>query len=159
MVDVLAALSQFGSCAAPELVAASADSILHRDPSTRSAIQAMAEELTPQYRRALLQVDGTCESGIETLFWLRMRRLSPRRQVQLAPSIRVDFVIGARLVIELDGEEFHSGALAFESDRQRDAALSARGYRVLRFSYRQVMFDWPSVEAAVRAAVARGDHY
>jgi very-short-patch-repair endonuclease len=70
----------------------------------------------------------------------------------------VDFVIGERLVIEVDGAEYHTDPVRFEADRRRDALLSARGYRVLRFSYRLVIDDWPTVETAVLAAVARGDH-
>ncbi len=46
-----------------------------------------------------------------------------------------------------------------ESDRRRDAIASALGYRVLRFSYWQVVERWAEVEAAVWAAVSRGDHH
>ena len=84
-----------------------------------------------------------------------MRRLGirVRQQVQIGPD-RVDVVIGDRLVIELDSREFHER----EKDYARDARLGARGYRVLRFTYHQVMNDWPSVERAVLAARARSDH-
>lgn len=71
---------------------------------------------------------------------------------------RVDFVIGAFLVVEVDGAEYHTDPERFEADRHRDAMLSIRGYRVLRFSYRQVIHAWHEVEAAVLAAVVRGDH-
>lgn len=79
-------------------------------------------------------------------------------QVWVAPGIRVDLMIGERLIVEVDGREHHSDPVAFERDRVRDARLSALGYRVLRFSYNQVMFDWPLVEASILAATARGDH-
>lgn len=111
------------------------------------------------HHAALLRADGVCESGTETLFWLRMRHPSPRRQIQIAGVGRVDFLFGTRLVIEIDGAEFHADVDHFEADRRRDALLSTLGFRVLRFSYRQVMFDWPAVERAVRAALERGDHY
>src|SRR5690606_11987522 len=75
-----------------------------------------------------------------------------RQQVQIGPD-RVDVVLGDRLVVELDSKEFHDKA----RDYARDARLSARGYRTLRFTYQQVMYEWPSVEAAVLAAIARGD--
>lgn len=70
----------------------------------------------------------------------------------------MDFVVGARLVIEIDGAEFHTSRDAFENDRTRDAALSIRGYRALRFSYTQVADRWAEVHAAIVAAVLRGDH-
>lgn len=66
---------------------------------------------------------------------------------------RVDLLIGDHHVVECDGETDHSGALDFEADRRRDAELAALGYRVLRFSYRQVVEEWESVELAVRRAL------
>ncbi|MDP9027822.1 MAG: endonuclease domain-containing protein [Actinomycetota bacterium] len=107
----------------------------------------------------MLDADGICESGIETLFWLHFRHLSPRRQVHIEGVGYVDFLFGNRLVVEVDGEHFHTDPLAFETDRRRDALLSLLGFRVLRFSFRQVMERWPEVEAAVYAAIARGDRY
>ena len=35
----------------------------------------------------------------------------------------------------------------------RDAAAARRGYRTLRFDYAQVVYDWPSVQAAILAAL------
>jgi very-short-patch-repair endonuclease len=159
VVDELTALSEMCSCSTPELVAASADSLLRRSPTLRSAVRAVASASPARFRRALDGADGICESGIETIFWNRMRALAPRRQVSIPGIGRVDFLFGDRLVVEVDGKEFHTQTPHFESDRRRDAALSALGYRVLRFSYRQVMFDWPSVEAAIWAAIARGDRH
>lgn len=37
----------------------------------------------------------------------------------------------------------------------RDAAASVLGYETLRFDYAQIVHAWPTVEAAVIAAVAR----
>jgi hypothetical protein len=38
------------------------------------------------------------------------------------------------VIVECDGYQYHSGRDKFQSDRQRDRALQARGYEVLRFS-------------------------
>ncbi len=43
-----------------------------------------------------------------------------------------------RLVIEIDGREFHEGAEIFETDRWRQNALVAAGWRVLRFTARMI---------------------
>jgi very-short-patch-repair endonuclease len=43
-----------------------------------------------------------------------------------------------RLVVELDGYAYHSNRSSFEADRRRDRELQGRGYRVLRFTYREV---------------------
>jgi very-short-patch-repair endonuclease len=45
---------------------------------------------------------------------------------------------GARLVVEVDGRETHLTPTAFEEDRRRDAELVLAGYRVVRFTWRQV---------------------
>jgi len=146
------ALDDYARCAPREHVAAAVDSALHLgllSPGHDLARGFVADG-----------VIGVCESGTETIFWLRMRRhrLPMSRQARFPGIGRVDFLVGERLIVEVDGRDFHDTESSFESDRQRDARLSTLGYRVLRFSYRQVMNEWPLVEAAVIAAVSRGDH-
>jgi hypothetical protein len=52
---------------------------------------------------------------------------------------RVDFAYPDRkIAIELDGYQWHSGHLAWESDRLKDNRLQAAGWRVLRFSKKAV---------------------
>ena len=52
----------------------------------------------------------------------------------------VDFLWRAqKLVVEVDGFAFHSTREAFERDRRRDTTLQAAGYRVIRFSYVQIV--------------------
>ncbi|MBV8954156.1 MAG: DUF559 domain-containing protein [Solirubrobacterales bacterium] len=43
-----------------------------------------------------------------------------------------------RLIVEVDGWEYHRGRTKFESDRRRDAGLIAMGWIVLRFTARQI---------------------
>jgi len=43
--------------------------------------------------------------------------------------------------VEVDGFAYHSSREAFERDRRRDARLQAAGYRVVRFTYRQIVSD------------------
>lgn len=52
-----------------------------------------------------------------------------------------------RLVVELDGREAHGTALAFEKDRERDRLLLVEGWRVVRFTWRQLRDDAPAVIA------------
>jgi very-short-patch-repair endonuclease len=56
------------------------------------------------------------------------------------------------LIVEVDGYEYHSNRQAFESDRARDAALVAGGYRVIRVTWRQLV-DRP-YEVVARIAQA-----
>ncbi len=44
-----------------------------------------------------------------------------------------------RIAVELDGWEFHRTKHAFERDRERDAVLTAAGWRVVRLTHRQVI--------------------
>jgi hypothetical protein len=54
-------------------------------------------------------------------------------------GIEVDFVWrDARLIVEVDGYAYHRSPSAFESDRARDATLTAARWRVLRFTWDHV---------------------
>jgi very-short-patch-repair endonuclease len=148
-------------CQPAELVIAVADSTIRSHLLLRAEWEALVTSAPRSQRRWLARVDGICESGTESLWFTRMApfRLPIRRQVTVPGVGRVDFLIGDRLIVEVDGATYHTDPEAFERDRRRDALLSARGYRVLRFSFRQVMQRWHEVEAAVLAAVIRGDHH
>lgn len=43
----------------------------------------------------------------------------------------------AALVVELDGYAYHSDAVAFERDRERDARLGALHHQVIRITWRR----------------------
>jgi hypothetical protein len=58
-----------------------------------------------------------------------------------------------RLVIETDGRETHGTRQAFESDRLRDQRLAVLGFRVVRFTWRQVEDDPAWVVATLRKLV------
>lgn len=52
----------------------------------------------------------------------------------------VDFLWRAqKLIVEVDGFAYHSSRQAFERDRRRDARLQAAGFRVIRFTYLQIV--------------------
>lgn len=152
LTDLVTALSDLVRCEDREISLLSIDSALHQRPGLRSELVAAGIALGP--------ADGVCESGTETRVWLRLRDMLPiQRQVGIDGVGRVDFLIGTRLVIEVDSREHHERTPDYERDRRRDARLSALGFRVLRFTYRQVFESWLEVETAVWAAVARGDHH
>ena len=69
----------------------------------------------------------------------------------------VDALIGERLVVQIDGFQHHQAAQR-RDDIRDDARLVLRGYTVLRFDWKQVLFDWPYVEATIRGAIAQGRH-
>jgi very-short-patch-repair endonuclease len=59
-----------------------------------------------------------------------------------------------RLIVEVDGFAFHSTRAAFERDRRRDAELQAHGYRVVRFTWRQIVHEPEAVVARIAALLA-----
>lgn len=68
----------------------------------------------------------------------------------------VDFLWRAHnLVVETDGHQHHGTRSAFERDRRRDAALTAAGRRVVRFTYRRVTDEPATVAAELSALLAR----
>ena len=68
-------------------------------------------------------------------------------------GLRVDFLFAAsRLVVETDGYRYHRTRRAFERDRERDALLARAGYRVLRFSHRQLTREPTMVAHTLRSS-------
>ena len=68
----------------------------------------------------------------------------------------VDALFAAqRLVVELDGWEFHKGRVAFGDDRDRDADLLDFGYETVRITWDR-LHETPEREAArLRRILAR----
>jgi very-short-patch-repair endonuclease len=95
------------------------------------------------------------DSGTESLSRQRFEALGlvVRQQVTLPEVGDVDMRIGRTLVVEVDGWAYHSDRAAFENDRRRDALIAAQRLVPLRFSYKQVMTDWPFVERIVLACL------
>jgi very-short-patch-repair endonuclease len=60
-----------------------------------------------------------------------------------------------RLVVELDGREFHRTRAAFERDRMRDADLQVAGYRVLRITHRRLTRYPGAVVNSLRLLLSR----
>lgn len=108
-------------------------------------------------------IDLACaesESGLESLMKVRMHRLGVTlaAQVDIVGVGRVDFVVGDRLILEVDGRPGHEGADSRHKDRVRDAVAAAHGFDTLRFDYALVVHDWATVEAAILEKFRRGLH-
>lgn len=68
--------------------------------------------------------------------------------------LEVDLLFpAARLVVEADGFRYHGTRTAFERDRARDADLARAGYRVLRFSDRQIQRESATVVSTIAAVL------
>lgn len=147
---------QIAGCQSPEFAVAAFDSFVHMDPVSSADLEEWLSDVAPRFLAELPRREAGCHSFLESIGRIRLEACGIRGeyQVRIDGVGRVDLVIDGWLVIEWDGREFHDGADAFEQDRWRDAMLTARGYRVLRFSYRMVMFDWYAVIDAIRSALA-----
>jgi very-short-patch-repair endonuclease len=71
-------------------------------------------------------------------------------------AIKVDFLWRAeQLVVETDGRASHGTRRAFERDRRRDQRLLVAGFKVVRFTWRQVAREHNAVAATVGALLGR----
>jgi len=95
----------------------------------------------------------------ERTLWKALRRRVPvegthfRRQVLLGPYIADFCSYGAMIVIEVDGNQ-HGTVEAGEHDAIRTAFMEAQGYRVLRFSNRDVMLHIDMVLDTIAASLS-----
>lgn len=159
--DVPTALRHALRCLPAEQIVAACDSILHQGLLEMADLtEAFAS--SPARMRALLdRCDARADSGTESIFRMRLQRkgICYRIQVVIADIGRVGFLIGDRLIVEIDSEEFHDRpAEQREVDRRRDAEATRRGYLPVRFSFKQVMYRWSDVEAVIDDLIRRREH-
>jgi very-short-patch-repair endonuclease len=108
-----------------------------------------------------LRLDGIesdrTRSDLETYFLelCRRHRLpTPEVNVKLG-NWEVDFLWRSRrLVVEVDSWTYHRGSVAFQDDHARDLDLRQQGYRVLRYTERQLEEEPRRVAADVARAMA-----
>lgn len=113
--------------------------------------------LPPAARRLLSDARPFADAGTESIFRTRLSWL----QTSITPQVwilghRVDFLIGDRLVVQIDGGH-HVGAQR-TSDIAHDALLKLNGYHVIRIGYEQLMNQWPAVQATILAAIGQRLH-
>jgi very-short-patch-repair endonuclease len=147
-----------------ELERAAAEAYARR-LTTRAAVMRMLAHHTgkPGVRRLLDLVGSTkpalTRSEAEERLLDLIRRVglpAPATNVRVC-GYEVDFHWRSeRLVTEVDGFAFHSSARRFESDRQRDAALTAAGMRVMRVTWRQIRDEPEKTLVRLGQALVRG---
>lgn len=148
-------LGYIAECEPFEHALATWESALNRSLVTLEALRRYAWK--PAARRILASAMPFADAGLETYLRERLRWLGVpiRMQIWIAGH-RVDALIGDRLVLQIDGAH-HVGAQRSE-DIRHDAELGLRGFHVIRVSYTQMMFDWPTVQDLIMRAVAQGLH-
>lgn len=156
--DIVSALVQLAPSVEAEHFVASVDSALHTRALAASRVDDVFTRLPSRFAKLRRMLDARSESGIESLF--RFAALQEGWSVDVQVVIRgvgrVDFVIDGWLVIEVDGDQWHSTPEQRSRDRAREAELVKQGKRGHRFSYAQVMYDIDGCMDVTRMLLASG---
>ncbi|MDN3311844.1 type IV toxin-antitoxin system AbiEi family antitoxin domain-containing protein [Microbacterium oryzae] len=155
-VDLERALVQLARCQGPESFFAAFESAWRLGLLSRRARMRIRARLEARHRHLVDLARADADSGLESILRLRLLRLGiPLRcQVLIRDVGRVDFVLGERIILEVDGRDNHDDATHRHKDLVRDANAAALGYITLRFDYALVLHDWPRVQAAILRARA-----
>jgi very-short-patch-repair endonuclease len=145
-----------------DLARATEEAQVQRRVSTHSLNEQFSRYPTHRGTAALRQTIRTdpkltrSEAERQLLELIRAARLpEPRVNVKVR-GWEVDFVWpNERVIVEVDGYAFHSSRGSFERDRRRDRELQAAGYRVLRFTWRELTEEREAVVAALAAGLLR----
>lgn len=150
--NVLAAVA---ACQPFETALAVWESALRRGLVQAAALGRL--RLPPKARVLLDAASVWSDSGLESIVVPRLRWLGlPLRRQSWVHGHRVDLLIGARLILQIDGGT-HVG-LQREADIAHDAAVALLGYHVIRVGYGQVVAHWEEVQDLIMRAVAQGLH-
>jgi very-short-patch-repair endonuclease len=151
------ALETMAECVPSIEVLCALDSALHHGVISRRDLERLRGV---RWLRLLGRADGRAESGTETIFRVRATEAGFHFGIQVAISVdvRVDFLFGDGLIVEVDGAQHHSGSEEFARDRDRDAWLTWIGFHVVHFSYDQVVNRWTEIEAILTRLHRDGAH-
>jgi very-short-patch-repair endonuclease len=111
-------------------------------------------------RAALAEFDGDpawTQSELEEAFLELLRATElpcPRTNVIIEGELVDCAWPEHRLIVEIDSYTYHRTRRSFEADRERDAKLQRRGWRVLRITDRRLHADPAGVIADIRAMLA-----
>lgn len=154
-VGPLNALAHIIRCQPEHLAIAALDSAAYQRIVSEAALDKLFTALPVKYRRYRRRVDARSMSGLETIVRLMMldAGLGCEPQVHFPGIGYVDLLVEGCVVVETDGRLGHGDAPGSARDYDRDVALAAIGYIVLRFNYRQVMYSPEVIMSAVRGAL------
>lgn len=157
--DIPAALAHAVRCLDDEGIVVVCDSLLNLRLMTLDEIGAVLATGPKNLQALVTKIDGRAESGLETIVRLRLRAIGIkfRIQVRLRGIGRVDFLIGQRLIIEVDGIAFHTGPQHI-TDVKRDRVAIRGDYVVVRLTTSDVVEHWDEAEADILEIIRRRDH-
>lgn len=129
-------------CLPPLQALVIAESAVSRNAvSVRTLQQALGRTRDWQAQGLMAGMGRTKASPLEVC--ARYHLLAAGLEVQeevLVPGVgRVDFLVAGRLIVEIDGFEFHSNRQHYRQDRARWNAATAQGYHTLRITAELVL--------------------
>ncbi|MCI2959669.1 endonuclease domain-containing protein [Agromyces atrinae] len=146
-------------CRPHDEAVAAVDSALNKKLVRRGNLDALATRVGGTFARVVADADGRADSGLESLPRVRLARRGITMHPQaIVDGHAIDGLIGDRLLLQFDGDRFHSTPKARQRDREEDRWLALQGYTVLRFGTSDVLRDWPRAEAQIREAIAADLH-
>lgn len=144
-----------------DIAVACASAVIRRGALTADRLAAVFDRAPKHCRGWLDLVSALDDSHGETFvrLWLRDVGIACTQQVKVARVGRLDFRVGKRTYLEVDGAQHDPGwtgttESSWETDHDRDTAITIGGGTTLRFTYRQLYLHWPRVLAAIRRALA-----
>jgi very-short-patch-repair endonuclease len=157
-VGILHCLVQILGCRGPEAFFVALESALRQGLVTATQRASLRSEVTFEHRWLVDFARSDADSGLESLFRLRLHRrgIAMATQVPIPGVGTADFVIGDCLICEADGGT-HGGDHR-HSDLVRDAVAMQLGFTTLRFDSAMILHEWELVEATVLAAIGRSVH-
>ncbi|WP_172655906.1 type IV toxin-antitoxin system AbiEi family antitoxin domain-containing protein [Demequina maris] len=155
-VDVATLIAHMSACARPADQLAVVDAALNRDLLRHGDLWALTG--TDPRRRAWLvaHADALAQSPGETLARLELRAagFSVVSQAPVPGVGHVDLLVERLVVVEVDGETYHSSPEAKAEDARRDAVLAAAGIPRIRIPFTAVRDEPGRVTAEVREMLA-----
>lgn len=146
-------------CLTSEEWIAVVDSVLNTTEWTIPDLQAEMGRLARSVSAMFDRCDPRSQSGTESI--VRLRLIATGFDVVVQPSIggreRADLRIGS-LLIECDGESYHSDKAAYGNDRRRDRMTMLDRWMTMRLTYDDVLYGWDQVLEEIRS-VARSDRH
>jgi very-short-patch-repair endonuclease len=122
----------------------------------------LASELSADFygnaRKRLAKADGISESvpEISARLLFESAGLDFQRQARIEGVGRVDFLIGGRLIVEVNGYQFHSSREDWRKDMARLNAAQLLGYGTLSYAPEQVWNTPGQVLAEIHQMLQRG---
>ncbi len=127
------------------------------DELRRAAARLPGVRGAERVRRVLSMCDPLSGSVLESVLRVRLLQagidgFTTQAVLVRSPGVRVDFCFeAARLVVEVDGARWHTNP---GRDQSRDNLLAMLGWRVLRYTWADVVHSPEAVLADVRTALA-----